>query len=218
MDRLELYYDHYKESYALCKEAQKRRNKGFVAVCCLEAISFLILIRPEIAFSTILAGISNTLGTALDLGNSTLQTLIWALIAYVLIRYCQDTLYIERQYRYINKIEKEISKCLDGDSFDREGENYLNNYPMVLNFIDLFYNMLSPIMFFLINVVHITKEWQSTQSVKLVLLCDSILFLAISIITWFYFFEIHNKITAFFKKVPLVRKIAELLRKVLEAV
>lgn len=218
MDKLELYYDHYKESCTLSREAQKRRNKSFVMLCCLEAISFLILIRPDIVFSTLLAGISSKLGAVLNLGNSILQTLIWVLLTYILIRYCQDTLYVERQYVYLSKIEKEISNSLEGGPFNRESENYQSNYPIVLNFIDLFYKMLAPIMFFLINVMHIAKEWQSTEIVTLALLCDSVLFFAITIITWFYFFEIHSKIATFCKRIPLIKEIAEFLRKILKEV
>lgn len=153
MDKLDLLYDHYKESNTLRLEAQGRRNKHFVILCCLEAILYWILIRPETAFSSLLSGLSAILGTLLELGNETTQTLIWILVVYVLIRYCQDTLYVERQYKYLDKIEKSISRKLDGNVFDRESDNYLCGYPMVLDFIDLFYKMLMPVIFFVINIV-----------------------------------------------------------------
>lgn len=82
--------------------------------------------------------------------------------------------------------------------FIREGENYLENYPMVLNFIDLFYKMLMPVIFIGINGARIYREWIFLDKTIIALLCDTILFMAIFIITWFYFFEIHSKITEFF--------------------
>lgn len=78
--------------------------------------------------------------------------------------------------------------------------------------------MLALIMFFLINVMHIAKEWQSAEIVTLALLCDSVLFSVIMIITWFYFFEIHRKIATFCKKIPFIKGIAEFLRKILKEV
>lgn len=44
MDTLDVLYDHYKETFSLSKESQGRRNKSFVILCVLEAISFLLLI------------------------------------------------------------------------------------------------------------------------------------------------------------------------------
>lgn len=219
MDKIDLLYDHYKESNTLRLEAQGRRNKHFVILCCLEAVLFWILIRPKIAFSSLLTGISAALGTLFELGNETIQTLVWILVVYMLIRYCQDTLYVERQYKYLGKIEKSISKELDVSVFDRESDNYLCEFPMVLNFIDLFYKMLMPVIFFVINIVRIVQEWYAFDHITLVLLCDTVMFLAASIIIWFYFFEIHSKITTWCKKhIPLVDKIAIGLRKILKEV
>ena len=219
MGALELLYDHYKETFSLSKEAQSRRNKSFIALCILEAFSFLILIRPEKAFELILDGINKELDMTLQLSSSIIQTLIWLLIAYVMIRYIQDMLYVERQYIYLDNLEKEISNLGSINVFAREGVNYQKNYPMVLNFIDLFYKMLMPIFFALINVVRIYKEWLLSDKITIALACDTILFASIFIINWFYFFEIHSKITNFCKKyIPFVEAVAKLLRKILKEV
>ncbi len=219
MEPVELLYDHYKETFDLSKKAQNRRNKSFIGLCILEALSFLILIRPDKVFELILSGINKELDTTLAIGNTILQTLLWLLITYVLIRYIQDVLYVERQYIYLDKLEKEISRYISVDAFAREGDNYQKNYPMVLNFIDLFYKMLMPIFFIAVNTTHIYREWLLLNKVTLALICDTVLYAAIFIITWFYFFEIHSKITNFCKThIPLIDKIACILRKILKEV
>lgn len=219
MDTLDVLYDHYKETVSLSKEAQGRRNKSFLVLCILEAFSFLILIRPEKAFELILDGINIELDRSLQISNTIIQTLLWLLIAYVMIRYIQDILYVERQYIYLDKLEKAISSNMTVNIFTREGDHYLHNYPMVLNFIDLFYKMLMPIFFGAINLVRIYKEWKSVTGITIALIADTVLCAAILIITWFYFFEIHSKITDFCKKrIPFVDKIACGLRKVLKEV
>ena len=49
--------------------------------------------------------------------------------------------------------------------------------------------------------------------------CDTILCAAIIVIDWFYFFEIHTKITGFCKShLPFINSIANGLRKVLKEV
>ena len=219
LDKLELYYDHYKETCSLNKEAQSRRNRNYVVLCVLEAFSFLFLIKPETALEIFSTGINAQFNTALVLGNGILQTLLWILIAYVMIRYCQDTLYIERQYVCIDGIEKEISKLMEGSTFDRESVGYLKDYPMVLNFIDLFYKMFSPILFLIINIVHIVSEWKVFDVLTLVLVCDTAIFAVIMIVMWFYFFEIHSKIAAWCKQhIPFIDKISKWLKKVLKEV
>ena len=152
----------------------------------------------------------------MQLSNTIIQTLIWLLIAYVVIRYIQDMLYIERQYIYLSSLEKKISNLISIDIFTREGDNYQKDYPMVLNFIDLFYKMLMPILFILINIIRIYVEWTSLNEVTIALICDTILFISIFIINWFYFFEIHSEITNYFKEnIPIINKIAKVLRTIL---
>lgn len=219
MDTIDVLYDHYKETFSLSKEAQVRRNKSFIVLCILEAISFLLLVKPEQTYELILNGINKELDVAVQLSYTIIQTLLWLIIAYVMIRYIQDMLYVERQYIYLETLEKQISLAVSINVFKREGENYQKDYPMVLNFIDLFYKMLMPLFFTVINAVRIQKEWQLLNGSTLALVCDTILFVAIFIITWFYFFEIHSKITAFCKKhLPFVDYIARKLRKVLKEV
>lgn len=219
MNTLELLYDHYKETFSLSKEAQARRNKSFIVLCILEAISFLLLLKPEKIFELIREGINKELDMTLQLSNTIIQTLLWLLIVYVMIRYIQDMLYIERQYIYLDNLEKEITNLGAINIFAREGTNYQRNYPIVLNFIDLFYKMLMPIFFALINSVRIYREWMLLNKVTISFICDMILFMSIFVINWFYFFEMHSKFTSFCKRyVPLVDVISKKLRKILKEV
>ena len=219
MEALELLYDHYKETFSLSKEAQNRRNKSFLMLCVLESISFWLLVQPEKVFQLFNEGINTALDVTLSLSNTIIQTLLWIVIAYVLIRYIQDMLYVERQYKYLGDLEKQIAKMNGVNIFKREGDNYLSNYPIVLNLIDLFYKMFMPILFVIINCIRIHLEWMSTSRVHIALICDSVIFSVIFIITWFYFFEIHSKITGFLKeKIPPVDWVAKALRNLLKNV
>ena len=179
-----------------------------------------MIIKPEKALEIILNGINNELKVSLSLGSAILQTLLWILIVYVMIRYIQDVLYVERQYKYLSELEYQISTSIRCQNlFSREGENYNKDFPMVLNFIDLFYKMLIPNLFILINIIHIYKECIIAGKITFPLVCDIILFLSTFIITWFYFFEVHSKITEFCKKyIPFIDKIANILRKLLKEV
>ena len=214
---LETYYDHYKETNTLSKEAQSRRNKNFAILCVLEAISFLMLRNPDLICGLLNDAAKEKLEITIRVSNGILQTLIWILIAYVLVRYVQDVLYVERQYKYLDKLEKKITGLLGDDIFSREGDNYLKDYPPVLNFVDLFYKFFSPILFTVINIAHIVEEWRSVSS-KLALACDTAICVAIFIITWFYFFEVHTRIATWFKKCKPIGWLARKLRDILKCV
>ena len=218
MDALEIIYDHYKETDELRRNAQGKRDRSFLCVCTLEAFSFFLLIRPKEALSILLDGINSQWETSINLGLGILQTLLWILVLYAMIQYIQSVLYVERSYRYQNKLEKELSQEIR-NAISREGGSYTENYPMVSNFIDLFYKMLCPILFFVINSVHIYKEWIQTSEVNFRLICNTVLYVALFVILWFYFFEIHAKITDWCKRhIPGIKFIADALRKLLKEV
>lgn len=214
-DKLDTYYDHYKDTFTLSKTAQSRRNKYFVFLCLLEAISFMLIKNPELICGLLNDVSKNKLESVFQFSNTVLQTLVWILIAYVLVRYVQDVLYVERQYGYLSMLENKIGELLgesdDHNIFTREGDHYLESYPIVLNLIDLFYKFFSPILFTAINVVHIVQEWKSGVS-SVALVADTAIFITIIIITWFYFFEIHGKIAKWFKNCKPIGWMARLLR------
>ena len=163
-------------------------------------------------------GINSQLETSITLGIGVLQTLLWILIIYVMIQYIQSVLYVERSYRYQSKLEKELSQKIR-KVISREGDSYTENYPMVSNFIELFYKMFCPILFLVINSVHIYKEWIQIPKVNFRLICDTVLYAASFVILWFYFFEIHSKITNWCKMhIPGIKFIADKLRKLLKEV
>ena len=118
-------------------------------------------------------------------------------------------------------MEKKISLLLEESDekniFTREGDDYLKNYPMVLNFIDAFYKFFAPVLFTAINVARIIQEWNDNISYA-ALIVDTVICVAIFIITWFYFFEIHSTIAEWFKKCKPIGCMADLLRKMLKEV
>lgn len=220
MNSIDILYDHYKETYQLSKEAQARRNKSFLLLCLLEALSFFISIRPEKAFELLQSGIQEQLGFPLSSQTAILQTLLWIVIIYIFIRYVQDMLYIERQYLYLEQLEQALSHSLDTWELARESRHYRQDYPVVLNLIDLFYKLFMPVFFTVINTLRIYREWAyPPQNSMLSRICDTVLYGAVFLLAWFYFFEIHPEITKFCKRhIPFAGKAADWLRKILEKV
>lgn len=218
---INIYYDHYKESCSHNLIMQNRRNKSFVILCILETISLLMTRSPDMICSLLNDATLNKFETSIRISDSVIQSLLWILICYVLIRYIQDSLNVERQYRYIYDLEIKISEILDERSdlrlFSREGDYYAVNYSMVQNIIDLFYKMFTPFLFSVINVVHIVSESRMQLS-HIFIICDIAVCSFIILITGFYFFHIHNKIGAFFMKCPIIRVLVIYTQKILKEV
>ena len=215
---MNILYSHYQETNTLNSDAKKRRDKEFVLLCIIEALSFLVLVKPTEVYEGLLKSVEISYGISINIGINIIHTLIWILMVYMTIKYVQDMLSVERNYRYLEKLEKEIKLKSDIEVFEREGDDYKNEYPMVLNFIDLFYKMLCPLLFMAINIIHIVKEWKFAEQTRITLVLDTVFFVSISIILWFYFFEIHIKITEWFKKCKLINYMAGKLRKILKEV
>lgn len=218
MNELELLYDHYKETDGLRRNAQHKRDESFLFLCILEACSFFLLIKPQETLVIFCDSINRQFEINISLGLGVLQTLLWILVIYVTIRYIQSILCVERLYLYQDKLEKKLSKEIR-KTISREGDSYTENYPMVSNFIELFYKMFCPILFLMINSVHIYREWIQTPQVNFRLTCDTALYTVLFVILWFYFFEIHSKITNWCKMhIPGIKFVADLLRKLLKEV
>lgn len=60
---------------------------------------------------------------------------IWILIAYVIVRSGQDNCNVERQFKYLNKLEEKINVLLGEIFFSRECEYYLKYYSVVVDII-----------------------------------------------------------------------------------
>lgn len=216
-EKFEWLYDHYKESNELRLKDQANRNKFFVWLCVAEAAAFLLICRPYDITTAFSEGINSKYGTHLAIGLGVFQTLLWVITLYIAIRYIQAMLSVERSYVYQEDLEKRMTEI--GVPIQREGERYTADYPMVSNFIDLFYKMLCPIFFFILNGVRIVMEYRTIFCVTWHFVFDCILCIVLEVITWFYFFQIHSKITGWCKRhIPGIGKIANGLRKLLKEV
>lgn len=157
MEKEEIIYDHYKETCEICRNHEKDRNKLFTIVCILLTILFLFTIAEESTLGLLQAWTKEKYNYDFTLSVDTIQSLIWILLLYFTIRYYQQCIRIERLYNYIHDFEKEISIEL-GFVITREGKNYLQKYPWVLNFIWIIYTVIFPVLYLVLIVTKIGIE------------------------------------------------------------
>lgn len=189
--QIEIIYDHYKETNQLRLDAQKRRNRNFMLSCVCEAVSFLFLIRSDSAMSVFQSIVKTLYGIETLIENDIVQTFLWLLITIFLIKYMQETIYIERQYIYQGRIEKEIDALLSTDFMGREGQEYEKNYPKSLEIFNFFYTWICPILFIAINTYRIINE---CISFRIITLFDVFIYICVEVMIFVFLYDIHKVI------------------------
>lgn len=192
MDKNEILYDHYKETVKLNHDMARKRGALFVAAVLLELLNLALLLFPTIVMDSLSLYVDSQYQFKLDLSVNILQSTIWIAITYILVRYFQSNIYIERQYSYISKIEEQLAASLNEPLLKRESDSYLDNYPTVLNIIDFFYKWIVPILFIAINVFKIGNE-VFCQGLNAGVAFDCVLCAGIVILIIFYLKMMHTQ-------------------------
>ncbi len=146
MDKLNILYDHYKDTFSIQKENEKSRNKLFLVLCICILILMLMIIYPNNIYENLQEFFSDNLGINIKFELKVLELFNWFIISYLTIRYYQINANIEKNYKYIHDIEDMLEKKHKLLIY-REGKNYLEQYPMFLTFSYIFYKYVFPVLF-----------------------------------------------------------------------
>ncbi|MBM6953472.1 hypothetical protein [Enorma phocaeensis] len=182
-------YDHYKDTCQTQRAACSLRNRFFLALLILVFALGAFTFDPqgcEDAAAAVLAGY----GFDLSVSGRVVQTLLWVGVLYTYIRYLQLMTTIERDYLYLNKIERELKG--QGCLIDREGTNYSMGWPLLSKAIDLLYKCFFIVLF---EVVLFSKAIIEGFAINVFSLIDwtvLILFTALTVLYWIYLWEVNK--------------------------
>jgi len=181
--KLNILHDHYKESFLYIRDREKQRDRLFLLVIALIGILFL-----EIQYAEIFPNIFKNIN--LELFNLDLSTIpifvflsiTWTYLFILVLKYCQISIGIERQYEYLHIIEKKISNIFnDKEIYSREGRAYLKNYPIFSEFAWIIYVLILPIIVILSTALLLYFEWNMKNTVCYHLIYDSLLALGVAL-------------------------------------
>ncbi len=142
------------------KDAQRDRDRFFVIMCILLALLFVFNLDPLSTLSTIQQIAKNQWGVVSIPETNVIRSLLWGLLLYYTIRYIQRNIYSERLTNYIHTIEENFQ--LNGDlPICREGGNYLQEYPPVLNLIHYIYTIIFPVLYLCLIIIVFINEFQN---------------------------------------------------------
>ena len=94
-----------------------------------------------------------------------ISTILYFAFMWLALRYYQINLTIERGYRYLDRCEKKLSES-SNYRIDREGSNYLKNYPFLKWIAHRIYAYLFPLLVIVVSIVGICRECGNVQSYK----------------------------------------------------
>jgi len=193
--RFTALFSHYSDTFANIKESIRLRDKLTSLILLVLAFLVLYTFWPTDAI-TAFSGISaQKLGLAISVNVSFLGSIIWFALLVTIVRYTQVVVYIERQYKYIHKIEKELHEHFENSvAFTREGKSYLKDYPKFSDWIWILYTIIFPFILGTVVLIKIISEWAvSFRAVSVPLLLNTALASAILISIILYMFFIHRQ-------------------------
>jgi len=191
MDKNELLYDHFKETYSLHLKVKKKRDTLFIMLCIGITLLFCLHLEPVGIFESVNEMMKEKYSLEIPFAISTVQSFVWIMVLCFFIRYFQTSIYIERQYKYFEKLEEIISQNYKID-FYRESKNYENNYPIILSIIYRIYVYVFPALAIFVIVIKIYYEFINITNI-ISLIFNSIIALLIVILNIFYLVFIIKK-------------------------
>lgn len=161
-----LYYDHYKDSFALQQSYLSERNKLTVAMLVLLVLIAGFIYDPAMLNEKLNTYVATKVeGLAFEL--KYLNTGVIFLFLWVMTRYYQVVLQIEKMYLYLSDCEDKLSEN-DKYLVNREGAYYLKSYPWLKDVVNACYVVFLPLAIIIVAVFKITNECAWTTHFKIV--------------------------------------------------
>jgi hypothetical protein len=158
---LTLIHDHYKDTFKYIRERERQRDWFFGFIIIFYGALFLGIQYPS-QFSTIFTQV-NTESVGINLSVLPLPALLsvsWTFVIFFSMRYCQIATAISRQYTYIHRLEDKLGAAVgDTEIFCREGKEYLNDYPPILKWAEVFYKVIIPFIIVIATISLIYLEY-----------------------------------------------------------
>lgn len=153
-------HDHYKDTFAHIKEWERRRDRAFFAVAALIGFLFLGVNYPATVKAVFTeATLANAKFDPTKLPVGILLSVGWSVLFALVLRHCQASITIERQYHYLHALEGKLA-AVTGDEglFQREGLGYLSEYPAFSTWAYLFYAAVFPLTVVVVSTMLLVFE------------------------------------------------------------
>jgi hypothetical protein len=185
--KLDVYYDHYKDTFQHQVRYIDNRNRYFLIALVLTSLLFLLIGDPKVVKDAVDSFTEKQIGKNLLFDFAYVHTFLLFGLLWVLILYFQMNLTIEKQYKYLSLLEVELSNLIEPLVISREGKFYLHAKPKFAKWSSRIYKYAFPLSLASAVVFNI-KVFYNIRMDSLCFWIDSILTFTIFIITMLYFY------------------------------
>lgn len=184
---------HYKDTYEIHLSSIKQRDTLFYALLVILALFSLQVTSTELVNGAISGYVNKQLEISIDKHANLFGTLLWLILFGFSSKYYQTVIQIERQYKYIHHLEGIISCKYAGTlAFTREGDSYLDEYPVFSNWIWLLYSLAFPLIILLCIAIRIYGELANYEALGLSLIPSFVSYLLVGTSTVLYIGKLHS--------------------------
>lgn len=155
--KIEILYDHYKDTFENQKiYLQKRNYYTLICLGLILALSFQISNPDQ---SNIISNelIKKNIGDIKIDFNYINNVLTFSLL-WVVIMYFQVNFLIEKIYTYLHEIEAKLTDELKPFEISREGKTYLDHYPWLSTVVHKIYSIIFPLALISVSIIKWTTE------------------------------------------------------------
>lgn len=191
--KAELLVEHYEHTCKDVKEQIILRERLFLFVLVLIALTFFQIADPEQSSKVAVSVLEKSLETKVNVNASAITAVLWFLLLSVTVRYFQANVYIDRRYKYLHKMEEDINILLSQSLINREGKSYLKNYPLFSSWIHILYTWIFPIGLLLTVSAKYYLEWPGYSHFSGIHFAQLLIFLAICISVFLYLLFLHKR-------------------------
>lgn len=149
--KLEILYDHYKDTFENIKKYLERRNLYTLSSIVLVGFLSIELTSPNTTAEVSSVLIKENVGDV-KIDYSLVSSVILFVLMWSILLYYQINFLIEKMYAYLHKVEGDLSKHLNPIEISREGKNYLNNYPILSSVAHRIYTIFFPISIIIVSI------------------------------------------------------------------
>ena len=184
--KLEIYYDHYKDTFQQQVRYIENRNRYFFISLGLVGLLFVLITDPTTVNNAANGFAQKNVSEKFVFDFGYVNHFILFGLLCVLILYFQVNLTIEKHYEYLWKLENDLTNELQPLSITREGKFYLKVKPTFLKWVSKIYKFFYPISIIFAIVVKLLLVIQGQNFTSLNFWVDLVLCLIIIAITSLY--------------------------------
>lgn len=166
-NKIELYYDHYKDTFEHILGYKKSRDKFFIFLITITYINFFNLQNPDGLSKIIFSLLSEKFGVQYQFNGEFLNSTLIFVFLSIVVKYFQSNINLERQYAYIHSLENKLQN--KGLKITREGFSYLDKYPKILSIIHRIYTLVFPILLLILIGSEMYKHFNTDCTIYKIL-------------------------------------------------